>query len=365
MRHLGIVALALAMALVSACSKKEEAPAPVAEAVAPAAEPAKRSAPDFGGVTKDSREVEAIGSTQELAIVAALQQAVAQVNGTQVASQLQNLRTGLDVSVDGRQELSVRSEAFAQKLIAASQGTVTGYEVLSQEEIDKVDEEAVARVKASDGGYSYSASVSSSASGNMNARADASANIGADGARASSSYSGSASYDDKANVDVKRGATTYESDSTYKKMRSYWKVRLRVDVAQYRAPEEKGKPKIVVAMPKASLASYTVGDSRVASSEVAGAIRGRLSDILTQTKRFIVLDSEFSSEMQSEIDHINSGNVREQDFARLKQQLATDLILIPSIERFEYAKSVKQLRMSDRQLVSYAGGGRITGEIQA
>lgn len=360
MRQHGIVALALVMALVSGCGKKEEAPAPVAEPAAPVTEPAKRSAPDFGGVTKVSREVEAVGSTQELAIVAALQQAVAQVNGTQVASQLQSLRTGLDVTVDGRQELSVRSEAFAQKLIAASQGTVTGYEVLSQEEIDKVDEEAVAKVKASDGGYSYSASASSSASGTVNARADASANIGADGARASSSYSGSASYSDKANVDVKRGATSYESDSTYKKMRSYWKVRLRVDVAQYRAPEERGKPKIVVAMPRANSGSYTVGDSRVPAPEVASAIRGRLSDILTQTKRFIVLDREFSSEMQAEIDHINSGNVRVQDFARLKQQLATDLILIPSIERFEYAKSVKQLRMSDRQLVSYAGGGRIT-----
>ncbi|MDP1293464.1 hypothetical protein Q6296_26920, partial [Klebsiella variicola] len=63
---------------------------------------------------------------------------------------------------------------------------------------------------------------------------------------------------------------------------------------------------------------------------------------------------------QAEIDHINSGNVRVQDSARLGQQLATDLLLIPTIERFDYPRSVRKLRMSERELVSYAGGGRIT-----
>lgn len=64
--------------------------------------------------------------------------------------------------------------------------------------------------------------------------------------------------------------------------------------------------------------------------------------------------------MQTEIDHINSGNVRVQDSARLGQQLATDLILIPTIERFEYVRSVRKLCSADRELVSYSGGGRIT-----
>ena len=64
------------------------------------------------------------------------------------------MRVGLDVSINGQNAGSARSEAFAQKLIAASQGTVTGFEILSQEEIDKIDEESIARVRSSDGGYS-------------------------------------------------------------------------------------------------------------------------------------------------------------------------------------------------------------------
>ena len=96
------------------------------------------------------------------------------------------------------------------------------------------------------------------------------------------------------------------------------------------------------------------------SDRLPRAVRGRLSDILTQTRRFIVLDREFGAELQAEIDHINSGNVRVQDSARIGQQLATDLLLIPTIERFDYPRSVRKLRMSERELVSYAGGGRIT-----
>jgi hypothetical protein len=373
-KKIGLCAVALALGLLSGCDRKqaEVPPAPVPTAAPTAAEPVKATKLDVGGVSKVTREVESVGSTQELAVAAALQSAVAQVNGVRVAGQMQSLRAGLDVSQSGQSSGSVRAEAFTQKLVAATQGAVTGFEVLSQEEIDKVDEQAIATVRASDGGYSYAASASTDAKasadgkGSVDARANASMSVGGDSGQASGamsasgSYSRSASYSDQSQVDVKRGASSYSSDAEYKKMRSYWKVRVRVDVAQYRAPEEQGRPKIVVALPKTLGPSYVVGDGRVAASEIAGAVRARLSDILTQTKRFIVLDREFGSDMQAEIDHINSGNVRVQDAARLGQQLATDLILIPTLERFEYVRSVRQLRMSDRQLVSYSGGGRMT-----
>lgn len=363
MKRIGICVFVVLMVLLAACGKKNEAasPTPTPVVSAPTDEkPAGTAAPNFGGITKVSREVEAVGSTQELAVVAALQSAVAQVNGVRVASQMQSVRTGLELSVNGQSAGSVRSEAFAQKLIAASQGAVTGFEILSQEEIDKVDEEAVARVRASDSGFSYSASASSESKAAVDVQGSTSVNIGKNSGKSSGSYSGSASSSEQATVDVKRGPSSYASDSSYKKLRSYWRVKVRVDVAQYMAPEEKGRPKIVVAMPRTLIPAFQVGDGKENAADVARAVRGRLSDILTQTKRFIVLDREFGSDIQAEIDHINSGNVRVQDSARLGQQLATDLILIPTIERFEYLKAVRSLRMSDRELVSYSGGGRIT-----
>lgn len=250
-----------------------------------------------------------------------------------MASQMQDPRAGLRVDMGGAFAGSVRADAFMQQMIADSQGAVLGYEILSQEEISQLDEETIGRVRASDAGWSYSASASANAS---------------------------ESYKQQAKVDAKRGATSYESEVTHRSMRSYWKVRIRADIAKYRAPDEEGRPKIVIALPHTRASSYVVGDGRVDADEVARAVRARLSDTLTQAKRFIVLDREFGDELQAEIDHINSGNVRLQDTARIGQQLATDLILIPTIERFEYPRSVRNLRMSDRQVSSYSGGGRIT-----
>lgn len=351
-----LLSLALTATLLAACGKQEapvETTAPKAETKldAPAEKPL-REAPDFGGTTQVAREAEGIGSTPELAVLAALQSAVAQVNGVRVASQMQSLRAGLHVDVDGEHVGDIRADAFSQQMIAASQGAVLGYEILSQEEVSQLDEEVIARVRASDAGYSYSASAS--ASGSAQAQAEAS------GGGGSASASIKESYKEQASVDAKRGAQSFESDVSRRTMRSYWKVRVRADIAKYRAPDEQGRPKIVVAQPHVRSGTYAVGDGRVASEEVAAAIRARLNDTLTQTKRFIVLDREFGEEMQAEIDHINSGNVRLQDTARLGQQLATDLILVPTIERFEYPRSVRNLRMSDRQVTSYSGGGRIT-----
>ena len=320
-----LIGVGLAAALLAACGKQDApaaAPEPAKDkatsALAPAAptdDAPLRGTPDFGGTTQVAREADGIGSTPELAVLAALQSAVAQVNGVRVASQMQRLRAGLQVDVDGEHVGDIRADAFTEQMIAGSQGAVLGYDILSQDEVQQLDEETIARVRASDAGGSYAGSTAPS---------------------------------------------TLEAEVTQRSMRSYWKVRVRAQIAQYRAPDEQGKPKIVVALPRTRAGSYAVGDGRVAADEVADAIRARLSDTLTQTQRFIVLDREFGEELQAEIDHINSGNVRLQDTARVGQQLATDLILIPTVERFEYPRSVRNLRMSDRQVTSYSGGGRIT-----
>ena len=369
--------LAIAVALLAACGKQGDASPAQDTSANPDSTPNTQITPgasdtrggsDFGSLGSVTREVEGIGSTPEHAILAALQSAVSQVNGTRVNSQMQGIRSSLSLSSNGSNAGSVNADAFLQQVIAGSQGTILGYRILEQAEVQAVDEETIARVRASDAGYSYSASSSASASasgsGSYSASAGANASDGTGTAAANAQQSMSASYKQrssaKESTNIERGASSYDSEQTHRKMRSYWKVRIAADIAQYNAPDEQGRPKIVVAMPRTLDSSYLVGDARVPADEVARAIRARLSDTLTQTKRFIVLDREFSDELQAEIEHINSGNVRLQDSARVGQQLSTDLLLIPSLERFAYPRHVRQLRMSDRKVTSYSGGGRIT-----
>jgi curli biogenesis system outer membrane secretion channel CsgG len=247
----------------------------------PGAAPPAQGTPDFGGVRQVSCQIEGLGLTPSLASVAALQSAVGQVNGVGVANRLQGLRAALDVDINGAHVAAIDMRSFSQRVILASQGAITSYDVLSQQQVSNPNKS------------------------------------------------------------------------------SYWKTLIRANVAKYSAPDESGRPKIIIAPPRIGATSYVVGDARVPAAEVSRAIAARLSDILTQTHRFIVLDRDFSDESQIEFDHIAGGNVRLQDAARLGEQFATDLILVPVIERFEYPRQTRQLRMSDRQLVSYSGGGRI------
>lgn len=338
---------ACVLSVLAGCGDK---PAPITAPAVAVAEPAKspfQSTPDFGGVKTVTRESDGIGSTVELATLAALQSAVAQVNGVKLASSLQTMRAGLSVTRNDGAPQSVQAESFLARAISASAGSVLGYRVLLQQEVKELDSETVKRVRANDSGHSFSASASASSSASASARAgDASANANSEG-------------EDEVSMEGERGASSFELDEHYKQMRSYWKVKLAVDIAQYRAPDEQGRPKIVVAQPRMLSSTYAVGEGQVPAVDVARAIRSRLSEILTQTKRFIVLDREFGDEMQAEIDKINSGSVRAIDTARIGQQLATDLILIPTIENFAYPKSTRSLHMSSRELVSYQGGGRI------
>jgi curli biogenesis system outer membrane secretion channel CsgG len=300
----------------------------------PGATAPARGASDVGSIRQITCQIEGIGSTPELAVLSALQSAVAQVNGVRVASRLQGLRMGLDVDVNGAHAVSVDMSAFAQRAVLASQGAVTGYQVLSQQEISRLDDETIASVRASDAGYHYASSATAGAAGN--------------GAAATA-----------ANGNTDRGASSYSSDVTSRKIQSYWKVAIRATVAKYAAPDESGRPKIVIASPRTRQASYVVGDTRVPAAEVSRAVQARLSDMLTQTRRFIVLDRQFGNELSNEFDLIASGATRVQDGARLGEMLATDLILVPVIERFEYPRETRRLRMSDRELVSYSGGGRV------
>ncbi len=360
MRVVGIYACVLVAIVLSACGKTETSSAPSDNQPAaklPEIEKPMLSAPDFGESKSVSRDAEGIGSTPELAVMAALQSAVAQVGGVRVASQMQSIRSSLSARHNSSDAASISSEAFVQQIVSGTHGAVVDYEILSTEGIDKIDEEVIERLRASDNGYSYSAS--GSAKSKFSAKIESAESSAASGG-SEASFESNSSYEEKGAVNANRGSSTFSSDSAYKKMRSYWKVRLRAQIAQYQAPDEQGRPKIVVAAPRSVETSFRVGDGQIPASDVARAVRGRLSDILTQTKRFIVVDREFDAEMQAEIDQINSGNVRVKDGARIGQQFAADLLLIPSIERFEYPKHVRKLRMSDRELVSYSGGGRIT-----
>lgn len=334
---------------------------------------AGRDSPRFGGVTEVVVEAEGIGETPEIAVLKAIDSAIAQVNGRRVGSAILSLESRLRSEGQFHGGESIRADAFMQTVVSASQGAVTGFRILSQQEIQRVEAERIIKAQMQDAGYKLDQSTSQTFDGKASSSADFAGSSASDAAAGRSSASASASIDASASEEVSvsassdaslsidRGANSSSYDETERRFAApYWMVRIEANVAKYVAPEEKGRPKLAIILPRTKSDSYAVGDSRVPASDVSEEIRSRLSDALTQTKRFIILDREFGDVLGEEASFIESGAARNQELARIGQQLAADLLLIVSIDRFEYPRASRNLRMSDRQLISYAGGGRVS-----
>lgn len=145
--------------------------------------------------------------------------------------------------------------------------------------------------------------------------------------------------------------------------RPAWRVRIGANITKYRASAEANRPRLVVAPARGGKGSFAFGDSERSAGSMSAAIQTRLSNAISQTNRFAVLDRQANDEIQNELDLISSGAVNQQDTVRLGQQLAADLIVIPTIERMEYTRRARQLRLADRELVSYSGGARISFKV--
>lgn len=140
----------------------------------------------------------------------------------------------------------------------------------------------------------------------------------------------------------------------------FFTVEIEAKIAKFNAPNTDGKLKIVVAPLTSNKASFNVAGRTLPAAEVLTIVHQQIVDALTQTGRFVVLDRQFEGEIQSELDMINSGQTANTNFAKLGQAFSADLIWVGVVNEFTYDKHVRQLQMSDRELVSFSGGWSVS-----
>jgi curli biogenesis system outer membrane secretion channel CsgG len=139
-----------------------------------------------------------------------------------------------------------------------------------------------------------------------------------------------------------------------------FKASIEAGIAKFVVPAELKKIKLVVAPLRFDRATIPVGDRSVPADEVGAELRQRILDALVNTGRFAVLDREFSPEIQQELDMIASGEAPKAEIAKLSQAVTADLIWTGRINNLAYNRHARQLRTSDRQLVSYSGGWSVS-----
>lgn len=302
------ISLLSLLLLLSACGNDTSSKDGFGESFEP---PGAASLPDIKIVTVEGSGQ---GYTRDAAVDDALAMAVAQVNG----------------------------KAFSEGNASKVRGAVKDFKILSQKEVvrkipDRKDELSIKASESTSGSYAENGLGAIAASGPGGSAAVASAG--------SYSASGSSSSDASLNV------TTSSKGSE-----RVWEVKVSANVMQYDGGADAGKPRIVIANPKTSLAAYTIGDTTQPADEVADRIRRSIADKVTQSNRFLVIDRSFTDEVGQELQNVMNASANPNDIVKFGQQLTADILVVPVIEFFEYKKTVRTLKLSGRELVSYAGG---------
>jgi hypothetical protein len=137
-------------------------------------------------------------------------------------------------------------------------------------------------------------------------------------------------------------------------------VDISAKLAKFKAPADAGKIKIVVAPIKSTQQSFNIGGRNVPAHEVLEPIRQQIIESLTKTGRFTVLDRDFDSDIENELLMIGSGQTSQNDLAKLNQALSADVIWVGAVNSLSYDRMARQLKTSDRELVSYSGKWSIT-----
>ena len=142
-----------------------------------------------------------------------------------------------------------------------------------------------------------------------------------------------------------------------------YKVTIEASIAKFRAPADSKKIKIVVAPLHVNTASFEFADQNVPATKVAADIRQQIIDALSATGRFSVLDRDFGSDVQQELDLVASGQTPNAEMAKLSQTLSADIVWVGTINNMAYVRSAHKLVTSNRELVSYSGGWSVSQRI--
>lgn len=273
-------------------------------------------APDFGGVTTKHVEVTASGPTMEAAVNNAIELAVQQVDGVRVAAQAAKVSLTTTLQANG-QQATASATAYANLVATATNGAVTNFQMLSQQQV----------------------------------RTPVSTDQVHLGAKHGASWSQGGAQQGAASVDYSNQHTEYTTS---------WQVRIGADVAVYRESAAAKRTTVVVAEPVVSTQTYDVGDSQVPATTIADAIQTEISNALTETHRFTVLDRNADPEINAEVQRIEAGNDVASATARIGQQLSADLIVIPTIDHFTYARHERRLQLAQRTLAWYSGDAEVS-----
>lgn len=137
----------------------------------------------------------------------------------------------------------------------------------------------------------------------------------------------------------------YEILSKYQepKNRRCWSVSLKVTIAKYINSQQINRIRLAV-IPFKFLQKNR--ELEIFSTQITQ----NLVTFLTQTRKFAMLDREFSAEQQNELDFLKRDDVPVEEMARIGNRLGTDFIVTGKIEKLIHKTSSMTLKRTGRKI---------------
>ena len=170
-----------------------------------------------------------------------------------------------------------------------------------------------------------------------------------------SAYLASEKYASKVREKTKGVVSRYNILSSEKNEEGAWEVRISASVAKYKKTASAGRKRIAVLPLRMARSAYTVSGAHIDAAD----IRRRFSEVLVarlvQTRRFTILDREYTEATEAELSLAASEEVPVEEQTRLGQKLVADYVLTGTFEDLSYATSSKKMRMTGRTVTNGDG----------
>ena len=132
-----------------------------------------------------------------------------------------------------------------------------------------------------------------------------------------------------------------------------WVVSIEATIAKYVTSQQVNRIRLAVIPFKIS---QSTAELKIFSTQLTQA----LVSFLTQTRRFAMLDREFSEEQQKELDFLKSEDVPIEEMARIGNKIGTDFIVIGKIEKLIHRTSSITLKRSGKNISSTICGVNVS-----
>lgn len=133
---------------------------------------------------------------------------------------------------------------------------------------------------------------------------------------------------------------SYSVLSSTENKKGVWTAKVKATIAQYNDPKSALRRSIAIIPTSSDTRYFSVTGRSVASSQIEGLLGQSLTNSLTSSRKFAVLDRKHDNALNHELSQIVNGESSIDDYALLGKRLVADYVLVTRVNQFSFRDHV-------------------------